>query len=101
VIENDRPDLVAVCGADHVYRMDPRQMIDQYVAWGAGITIAAIGVPRAAAVNFGVVRTESDGHCCIERLCDRKAVNLPARAHCWGTRQAQNGAKRPPSGYEP
>ena len=35
MIENDRPDLVAVCGADHVYRMDPRQMIDQHVAWGA------------------------------------------------------------------
>jgi len=62
VIENDRPDLVAVCGADHVYRMDPRQMIDQHVAWGAGVTIAAIPVPRAEAVNFGVLRTEANGH---------------------------------------
>ena len=45
VIHKDRPDLVVVCGADHVYRMDPVQMIDQHAAWGAGVTVAATGVP--------------------------------------------------------
>ena len=41
LINDDEPDLVVVVGADHVYRMDPRQMIDQHVAAGAGVTVAA------------------------------------------------------------
>ncbi len=62
VIYKDRPDLVAVCGADHVYRMDPVQMIDQHTAWGAGVTVAATCVPRTQATGLGVVQTASDGH---------------------------------------
>jgi glucose-1-phosphate adenylyltransferase len=62
LIYDDQPDIVAVFGADHVYRMDPMQMIDQHLAWGAGATVAAIGVPRAEATEFGVVQTAPDGH---------------------------------------
>jgi glucose-1-phosphate adenylyltransferase len=62
LLDEDRPDLVVVCGADHVYRMDPMQMIDQHIAWGAGVTIAALPVPRAEARDFGVVATVADGH---------------------------------------
>src|SRR5487761_832834 len=40
LIYDEQPDLVIVFGADHVYRMDPRQMIDQHVASGAGVTVA-------------------------------------------------------------
>jgi glucose-1-phosphate adenylyltransferase len=36
LIYDDRPDIVAVFGADHMYRMDPMQMIDQHMAWGRG-----------------------------------------------------------------
>jgi len=62
VIYKDRPDLVAVCGADHVYRMDPVQMIDRHTAWGAGVTVAAACVPRTEATGLGVVQTAPDGH---------------------------------------
>jgi glucose-1-phosphate adenylyltransferase len=62
LIHSDRPDLVAVFGADHVYRMDPAQMIEAHLAWGAGVTVAAIPVPRPAATDFGVVRAAPDGH---------------------------------------
>src|SRR6201987_4500273 len=62
LIYADRPDMVVVVGADHVYRMDPRQMIDQHLAWRSGATIAAIGVPRKNAADFGLVRTGADGH---------------------------------------
>ena len=62
LIYDERPHLVAVVGADHVYRMDPRQMIGEHRAWGAGATIAAIPVPRMAATDFGVVQTAPDGH---------------------------------------
>ena len=62
LIHDDQPDLVAVFGADHVYRMDPTQMIDRHTAWGAGVTVAAIPVPRTLASDFGVVETAPDGH---------------------------------------
>jgi glucose-1-phosphate adenylyltransferase len=42
--------------------MDPVQMIDQHTAWGAGVTVAAIPVPRMEATAFGVVQTAPDGH---------------------------------------
>jgi glucose-1-phosphate adenylyltransferase len=62
LIYSERPDLVVVVGADHVYRMDPQQMIDRHTAWGAGVTVAAIPVARTAATAFGVLRTAPDGH---------------------------------------
>ncbi len=62
LIYRDRPDLVVVAGADHVYRMDPAQMIDEHLDRGAGATVAAIPVPRTAATEFGVVQTAPDGH---------------------------------------
>jgi glucose-1-phosphate adenylyltransferase len=62
LIHADRPDVVMVVGADHVYRMDPRQMVEAHVAWGAGVTVAAIPVPRKEATDFGVVQTAPDGH---------------------------------------
>ncbi len=62
LIQRDRPDLVVVVGADHVYRMDPRQIIEAHVAWGAGATIAAIPVPRKEATDFGVLQAAPDGN---------------------------------------
>jgi glucose-1-phosphate adenylyltransferase len=62
LIRSEQPDLVAVFGADDVYRMDPAQMIEAHLAWGAGVTVAAIPVPRASAASFGVVQAAADGH---------------------------------------
>ena len=45
LIYDERPDIVLVFGADHVYRMDPAQMIEAHLAWGAGATVAAVPVP--------------------------------------------------------
>jgi glucose-1-phosphate adenylyltransferase len=62
LIHAERPGLVAVVGADHVYRMDPAQMIEQHLAWGAGVTISTIPVPRTEAAGFGVLQAAPDGH---------------------------------------
>src|SRR5579871_220330 len=62
LIYADRPDIVVVAGADHVYRMDPAQMIDQHLATGSAATIAAIPVPRSEATGFGVMQTAPGGH---------------------------------------
>ena len=61
LVYDDAPEHVVVFGADHVYRMDPRQMVDQHVASGAGVTVAGIRVPREEARGFGVIQTGPDG----------------------------------------
>jgi glucose-1-phosphate adenylyltransferase len=61
LIYDDEPDLVIVLSADHVCRMDPLHMIDQHVAAGAGVTVAAIPVPQAEATAFGVIQPGPDG----------------------------------------
>jgi len=60
LVYDDQPDQIVVFGADHVYRMDPRQMVEQHIASGAGVTVAGIRVPRAGAQAFGVIQT-ADG----------------------------------------
>jgi glucose-1-phosphate adenylyltransferase len=61
LVFDDGPDMVAVFGADHVYRMDMMQMVDQHLAHGAGVTVAAIPVARSEASSFGVIQTGQDG----------------------------------------
>jgi glucose-1-phosphate adenylyltransferase len=61
LINDEQPDIVMVVGADHVYRMDPQQMIDHHVDHRAGVTVAAIPVPRDEASAFGIVRVGKDG----------------------------------------
>jgi glucose-1-phosphate adenylyltransferase len=55
LLEVQAPGLVVVFGADHIYRMDPRQMLDHHIESGAGATVAAIRVPRSEASQLGVV----------------------------------------------
>ncbi len=61
LVYDEEPDHVVVFGADHVYRMDPRQMVEQHIASGAEVTVAGIRVPRAEAHGFGVIQTAADG----------------------------------------
>src|SRR5262249_37485622 len=61
LIDDQHPGLVAVLCSDHVYRMDPRQMIDQHLASGAGVTVAALAVPRAEATALGVIQIGQGG----------------------------------------
>ena len=55
LISDERPDYVCVFGADHIYHMDPRQMVEQHIDSGAGVTVAAIPVPIEQATEFGVI----------------------------------------------
>ena len=61
LIEEHRPDLVAVFGADHIYRMDISQMVAFHKDRKSDVTIAALPVPLADAKGFGVVATADDG----------------------------------------
>jgi glucose-1-phosphate adenylyltransferase len=61
LLYDERPAYVCVFGADHIYRMDPQQMIDQHIESGAAVTVAALRAPLEQADQFGVIETASDG----------------------------------------
>src|SRR5215213_6438174 len=61
LLNDERPDYVIVFGADHIYRMDPRQMVEQHIESGAGVTVAALRAPIEQADQFGVIETAPDG----------------------------------------
>ncbi|HSF70019.1 MAG TPA: glucose-1-phosphate adenylyltransferase [Nitrospira sp.] len=61
LIADWEPDVIAVFGADHVYRMDIRQMLDEHLEHDADATVAALPVPVQAAGGFGILEAAGDG----------------------------------------
>ncbi|MGK2942580.1 MAG: sugar phosphate nucleotidyltransferase [Immundisolibacter sp.] len=61
LIKRHKPDLVAVFAADHVYRMDVRQMARFHLDRGAEVTIAGARVPIAQGSAFGVMAVNAAG----------------------------------------
>ncbi|MGH3065368.1 MAG: glucose-1-phosphate adenylyltransferase, partial [Gaiellaceae bacterium] len=61
LVHDERPEVICVFGADHIYRMDPRQMVAQHLESGAGVTVAAVRAPLEQASEFGVIETTPDG----------------------------------------
>jgi glucose-1-phosphate adenylyltransferase len=59
LIRDFRPTLVAVFGADHIYRMDLNQMVAFHLENNAEITVAALPVPIAEASSFGVIEVDN------------------------------------------
>jgi glucose-1-phosphate adenylyltransferase len=60
IIDDERPDIVVVVGADNIYRMDFSQMVESHIDSGAELTVAAIRQPIALATEFGVIETTPD-----------------------------------------
>jgi glucose-1-phosphate adenylyltransferase len=61
LIEQAEPHVVAIFGADHIYRMNIREMIEFHIDRGAQVTVSAIPVEKEQAVEFGVLETREDG----------------------------------------
>jgi glucose-1-phosphate adenylyltransferase len=61
LVYDESPEYIVVFGADHVYRMDPSQMVEQHIASGAGVTVAGIRVPREQASSFGCIGADESG----------------------------------------
>jgi glucose-1-phosphate adenylyltransferase len=82
LIYDERPDYICVFGADHLYRMDPSQMVAEHIESGAGVTVAGIRVPIDQARAFGVIETAPDGRT-ISRFREkpRDPVGLPDAPH--------------------
>ncbi len=61
LVYDEMPDYVVVFGADHVYRMDPEQMVEAHIASGASVTVAGIRVAKSEASSFGIIKTDASG----------------------------------------
>jgi glucose-1-phosphate adenylyltransferase len=79
ILDDERPDIVVVVGADHVYRMDFSQMVDQHIATGAEMTVAGIRQPIGMADQFGVIETDPDDQTRITAFREKPAdpIGLP------------------------
>lgn len=79
LIENVKPDLVAVFGADHIYRMDVRQMIEFHVQNKADVSVATLPVPVSQSPSFGIV--ETDPHHVITNFIEKPPTteSMPGR----------------------
>jgi glucose-1-phosphate adenylyltransferase len=60
LIQQHNPELVLIFGADHIYRMDNRQMVDFHLEKEAFVTVAARPVPIEQASSFGVIVTDEE-----------------------------------------
>ncbi|SFL56427.1 glucose-1-phosphate adenylyltransferase [Nitrosomonas communis] len=61
LIRQHAPELVAVFGADHIYRMDVQQMAKFHLENNADVTVAALPVHITQASSFGVIECCEDG----------------------------------------
>jgi glucose-1-phosphate adenylyltransferase len=75
LVEDASPDYLFVFGADHIYRMDPEQMLRQHIESGAGVTVAGIRVPIDQAYQFGVIEKGSSNR--IERFREKPGDPQP------------------------
>ncbi len=79
VLRDEKPDIVVVVGADHVYRMDFSQMVQQHIDTSAGVTVAAIRQPIALSDQFGVIEVDREERRRIGAFREKPtdAVGLP------------------------
>jgi len=83
IIEDDRPDIVVVVGADHVYRMDFSQMVAAHIESGAKATVAAIRQHISLADQFGVIDVNPQDPTQIREFLEKPTdpVGLPDAPH--------------------
>ncbi len=61
LIEQADPHLVCIFGADHIYRMNIREMVEYHMQKRAQVTVSAIPVEREYSAEFGVIETNEEG----------------------------------------
>src|SRR4030067_977887 len=85
LIRQHKPELVIVFGADHIYRMDIRQMIDFHLERNAHATVAARPVPISEASSFGIIDADKEHR--IKDFVEKPTAppsmpDDPARSYC-------------------
>jgi glucose-1-phosphate adenylyltransferase len=79
LIDDFGPDVIAVFGADHIYRMDINQMLDFHIDRGADVTVAARQVSIGGASEFGVIGVDKTGR--VVRFDEKPKQPTPLPDH--------------------
>ena len=79
LIRDEKPDIVVVVGADHVYRMDFREMVQAHIDSGRGATVAAIRQPIELSDQFGVIQLDANDPTKISEFLE-KPINADGLA---------------------
>lgn len=74
IIEDERPDIVIIVGADHVYRMDFEQMVRQHIESGAEFTVAGIRQPISQSDQFGIIEVDPEHSNMIKSFQEKPKV---------------------------
>ena len=77
LVDDARPDIVVVVGADHVYRMDFSAMVDFHVRSGARATVAGVRQPMEMVTSFGVIETDPNDPTRITRFVEKPQSTAP------------------------
>jgi glucose-1-phosphate adenylyltransferase len=86
VVQAHSPDIVAVFAADHIYRMDVRQMAEFHRARKAAVTVSALAVPIERARSFGVLNTSAEGRVLEFREKPKRPASIPGDpAHAYAS----------------
>lgn len=75
LIQRHNPQLVAVFGADHIYRMNIRQMIEEHRRKRAEVTVATLPVKVEEASQFGILAVDEDWR--VARFDEKPAEAKP------------------------
>ncbi|MDP9805548.1 glucose-1-phosphate adenylyltransferase [Trueperella bonasi] len=72
-IEDERPDIVLITGADNIYRMDFSQMVEQHIEEGVGMTVSGIRQPIELSTSFGVIDTDPENPKKVRQFLEKPA----------------------------
>jgi len=87
LLDEFRADAILVFGADHIYKMNIRQMTDFHHQKNAVATIACLPIPVREANQFGIVQIDADGRVVgFQEKPERDPVTIPGDPeHCLGS----------------
>jgi glucose-1-phosphate adenylyltransferase len=81
LIQQHNPEFVIIFGADHIYRMDIRQMMDFHLQKEAFVTVAARPVPIEQASSFGVIVCDDEKRIVGFQEKPKKPTPMPSDPH--------------------
>ena len=79
LIQRAQPDLVLVFSADHIYRMNVRDMVEYHNDKDADITIAAVSMPKEQSCEFGVIEIDTESRITGFYEKDPNAPTIPGQ----------------------
>jgi len=79
LIEQAAPDVVCIFGADHIYRMNIRQMIEHHFARNAEVTVAGIELDKQFSADFSTLETDEGGQITAFHEKGSHAPHIPGK----------------------